>query len=103
MKKLMDLVTVTGELVKNGIEEFEHEGVEKIGGILVLRTADDSEHEINFSSTKYKKDENKNFTSEESYFYKKYLDAMNNLKDILSIVKKEKNPILFPLQTVHFQ
>lgn len=59
MKKLMDLVTVTGELVKNGIEEFEHEGVEKIGGILVLRTADDSEHEINFSSPKYKKDENK--------------------------------------------
>ena len=75
-------MTVTGKLVKNNIEEFEHEGVEKIGGSLVLRTADDSEHEINFSTPKYKKDENKNFTSEESYFYKKYLDAMNNLKDL---------------------
>lgn len=82
MKKLVNLVTVTGKLVKNNIEEFEHEGVEKIGGSLVLRTADDSEHEINFSTPKYKKDENKNFTSEESYFYKKYLDAMNNLKDL---------------------
>lgn len=82
MKKLVNLVTVTGKLVKNNIEEFEHEGVEKIGGSLVLRTADDSEHEINFSTPKYKKDENKNFTSEESYFYKKYLNAMNNLKDL---------------------
>lgn len=94
MKKLMDLVTVTGELVKNGIEEFEHEGVEKIGGILVLRTADDSEHEINFSSPKYKKDENKNFTSEESYFYKKYLDAMNNLKDLEHCKEGEKPDII---------
>lgn len=82
MKELKNLVTVTGKLVKNNIEEFEHEGVQKIGGSLVLRTADDSEHEINFSTTKYKKDENKNFTSEESYFYKQYFDAMNNLRDI---------------------
>ena len=82
MKELKNLVTVTGKLVKNNIEELTtKKGEEAIGGSLVLRTADDSEHEINFFAYKYKKDENKNFTSEESYFYKQYTDAMN-LKDI---------------------
>lgn len=83
MKELKNLVTVTGRLVKNNIEEFQtKKGEDAIGGSLVLRTADNSEHEINFFAYKYKKDENKNFTSEESYFYKQYTDAMNNLKDI---------------------
>lgn len=82
MKELKNLVTVTGKLVKNNIEEFTtRKGEDAIGGSLVLRTSDNSEHEINFFAYKYKKDENKNFTSEESYFYKQYTDAMN-LKDI---------------------
>lgn len=82
MKELKNLVTVTGKLVKNNIEEFTtKKGEEAIGGSLVLRTADNSEHEINFFAYKYKRDDNKNFTSEESYFYKQYKDAMN-LKDI---------------------
>lgn len=81
MKELKNLVTVTGKLVKNNIEEFTtKKGEEAIGGSLILRTADDSEHEVNFFAYKYKKDENKNFTSEESYFYKQYTDAMT-LKD----------------------
>lgn len=82
MKKLENKVIVTGKLVKNNIEEFEHEGVEKIGGSLVLRTSDKSEHEINFSTAKYKKDDNGNITNEESYFYKQYKDVSCNLKDI---------------------
>lgn len=83
MKELKNLVTVTGKLVKNNIEEFQTKaGEDAIGGSLVLRTADDSEHEVNFFAFKYKKDENKNFTTEESYFYKQYIDAKNNLKDI---------------------
>lgn len=83
MKELKNLVTVTGKLVKNNIEEFKTKsGDDAIGGSLILRTADSSEHEINFFAYKFKKDENKNFTSEESYFYKEYVDAMNNLKDI---------------------
>lgn len=49
MKELKNLVTVTGKLVKNNIEEFKtKKGVDAIGGSLVLRTADNSEHEINF-------------------------------------------------------
>nr|DAE28775.1 MAG TPA: hypothetical protein [virus sp. ctmTa7] len=82
MKELKNLVSIKGKLVKNTIEEFTtKKGEDAIGGSLTLRTADDSEHEVNFFAFKYKKDENKNFTSEESYFYKKYIDAMN-LKDI---------------------
>ena len=46
MKELKNLVTVTGKLVKNNIDEFTtKKGEEAIGGSLVLRTADDSEHE----------------------------------------------------------
>lgn len=83
MKELTNRVTVTGKLVKNDIEEFQtKKGEDAIGGSLVLRTADNSEHEIRFFAYKYKKDENKNFTTEESYFYQKYLDAKENLKDI---------------------
>ena len=83
MKELKNLVTVTGKLVKNNIEEFTTKsGNEAIGGSLTLRTADNSEHEINFFTNKYKKDEQKNFTSEESYFYKEYVNAMENLKDM---------------------
>lgn len=94
MKELKNLVTVTGKLVKNNIEEFTtKKGEEAIGGSLVLRTADDSEHEINFFAYKYKKDENKNFTSEESYFYKQYTDAMN-LKDIEHCTEGETPDII---------
>lgn len=83
MKELKNVVTVTGKLVKNNIEEFQtKKGEDAIGGSLVLRTSDNSEHEINLFAYKYKKDERKNFTSEESYFYKQYSDAKDNLKDI---------------------
>lgn len=94
MKELKNLVTVTGKLVKNNIEEYEYEGVEKIGGSLVLRTADMSEHEINFSTGKYKKDADGNLTQEESYFYKQYVDAMNNLKDIEHCAEGENPDII---------
>lgn len=83
MKELINKVIVTGKLVKNDISEFTtKKGEDAIGGSLVLRTTDNSEHEINLFAYKYKKDEHKQFTSEESYFYKQYSDAMNNLKDI---------------------
>lgn len=83
MKELTNRVTVTGKLVKNNIEEFKtKKGEDAIGGSLVLRTADNSEHEIRFYANKYKKDENKNFTTEENYFYQKYMEAKDNLKDI---------------------
>ena len=83
MKELINRVTIIGKLVKNNIEEFQtKKGEEAIGGSLILRTSDNSEHEIRFFAYKFKKDENKNFTTEESYFYQKYMDAKENLRDI---------------------
>ena len=62
MKELKNLVTITGKLVKNNIEEFTtNSGDEAIGGSLVLRTADDSEHEVNFFAFKFKRLERKQF------------------------------------------
>lgn len=96
MKELKNVVSVTGELVKKNLEEFvtKKDGNEAIGGSLVLRTADGSEHEIHFFANKYKKDENKNFTSEEGYFYKKYKDAMENLKDMEHCAEGERPDVI---------
>lgn len=95
MKELINKVTVTGLLVKNDISEFKtNAGDDAIGGSLILRTADSSEIEVRFFAYKYKKDENKKFTSEESYFYEKYMDAMTNLKDIEHCSGDEKPDIV---------
>lgn len=95
MKELTNRVTVTGKLVKNNIDEFQtKKGEDAIGGSLILRTADNSEHEIRFFAYKFKKDENKNFTSEESYFYQKYMDAKENLKDIVHCAEGENPDII---------
>ena len=95
MKEFINRITITGELVKNNLEEFKtKKGEEAIGGDLVLRTADGSEHQVNFFSYKYKKDENKNFTNEEAYFYTKYLEAKDNLKDIEHTFDGEKPDII---------
>jgi len=95
MKELKNLVTVTGKLVKNNIEEFTTaKGEDAIGGNLVLRTSDNSEHEINFFSFKYKRDKDKNFTTEEAYFYKHYMTAKDTLKDIEHCSEGEKPDII---------
>lgn len=95
MKELKNLVTVTGKLVENGLEEFTTKsGQEAIGGTIVLRTADGSEYNIDFYANKYKKDEQGNFTSEESYFYKQYVDAMENLKDIMHCAEGEESDVV---------
>ena len=80
MREFKNNVTITGVLVKNGIEEFTtKKGVEAIGGTLVIRTQDGSEHEVNVYANKYKKDSNGNETGETSYFYNKYVEAKENL------------------------
>src|SRR5690554_2627906 len=95
MKELINKVIITGELVKNNLDEFTtKKGEDAIGGELVLRTADGSEHEVNFFAFKYKKDENGNFTSETGYFYNKYLDAKDNLRDIEHTPDGEKPDII---------
>lgn len=83
MKEFINNVRVTGKLVKNTIEEFTTKnGVEAIGGSLILRTADNSEHEIRYYANKYKKDENKNVTDEVSKLYTTYLESKDLYKDI---------------------
>lgn len=95
MKELINKVIITGVLVKNELEEFKtKKGEDAIGGDLVLRTSDGSEHEVNFFAYKYKKDENGNFTSETGYFYDKYLDAKENLRDIEHTPDGEKPDII---------
>lgn len=63
-------------------------------GSLILRTADNSEHEVSFFTYKYKKDENRNFTSEEGFFYKAYKDAMETLVDMEHCVEGQKPDII---------
>ena len=84
MKELKNEVRITGQLVKNNLNEFiDKNGNDCIGGTLILRTADKSEHEIHFFAYKYSKDKiTKNFTSEKSYFYNQYINAKENLKDM---------------------
>jgi len=95
MKEFINKVTITGILVKNDLEEFTtKKGEDAIGGELVLRTADGSEHQVNFFSYKFKKDENKKFTEELAYFYTKYLEAKDNLKDIEHTSEGEKTDII---------
>lgn len=93
MKELINRVTITGQLVKNALEERTTKaGDEVISGSLTLRTADNSEHDVNFFAFKYKKDENKNFTSEESFFYKEYKDAIENLVDMEHCKEEGQTP-----------
>lgn len=95
MKELINRITITGELVKNDLDEFTtKKGEEAIGGELVLRTADGSEHQVNFFSFKYKKDASGNFTSETTYFYDKYLDAIETLRDITHCAEGERPDII---------
>lgn len=83
MKELTNSVRITGQLVKNTIMEGkDKKGNDAIKGDLIIRTADDSEHEVRFFTHTYKKDENRNFTQEKSYFYPIYKEAMETLKDI---------------------
>jgi len=96
LKQTINKVRITGELVKNGLEEFttKKSGKAAIGGSLVLRTADGSEHEVDFYSNKYKEDANGNVLSEERYFYKEYLKAMQELRDISKCTDGQKPDVI---------
>lgn len=83
MKELINKIKIAGKLVKKDIEEFiNKKGEDAIGGSLIIRTADGSEHEVNIYSNKYKKDENKHLTSETTYFYNEYTKIKDTYKDI---------------------
>lgn len=90
MREFKNVVTITGVLVKNGIEEFTtKKGVEAIGGELVIRTKDGSEHEVNVYANKYKKDSDGNETGELSYFFNKYYEAKENLVSLETAPEEE--------------
>ena len=83
MKKTINKVQITGELVKNTLKEFETKnGTEAISGEIILRTAVGSEHEISLYANKYKKDSNKQFTNEINKLYASYSNAIQNYKDL---------------------
>ena len=82
MRKFINEVTITGDLVKSELVEKtittkDGKQVEVITGSVYLRTADKSEFEVRLYTNKFKKD-----SSEETYFYKEYSKFM---EDMISI------------------
>jgi hypothetical protein len=99
MKECMNVVTLAGVLVKNGLEiKKVGEQDESIAGDIIIRTADGSEHEVNYFAYKYKKDKNdktgKTFTGEENAMYKGYLTAINEYKALDKVAEGEKADIV---------
>lgn len=77
IKTTMNTVMITGNLVKNGLDsKTDDNGNEYIGGSLILRSEDGSEHQVDYFSYKYKRDSDKKFTNEESGLYKGYVTIM---------------------------
>ena len=77
MREFINKVMVTGILVKNGLEFKSKDGRDYIGGDVVVRTADGSEHEIGLFSYKYKKD-----TTDISKLYTAYETIINDYKSL---------------------
>ena len=86
MEQTINNVNITGVLVKNGLEKKEGQKGEFIGGSLILRTDDKSEHEIRYIANKYKKDKEGNVTDEESGLYKGLETVIDEYKSL------ENNP-----------
>lgn len=86
MKETINNVTITGVLVKNGLEVKNlGQQDESIAGDLIIRTVDGSEHEVNYFAYKYKKDSNtKQFTNELNGMYKGYETAMAEYKSLVT-------------------
>ena len=87
MRQLINTIEITGTLVNCELEEITTKaGAKAIGGEMVLRTEDLSEHTVRLFSNKYKKDPNGDFTNELNFFYEKYtalseLTSLANMKD----------------------
>lgn len=86
MEQTINNVNITGVLVKNGLEKKEGQKGEFIGGTLVLRTDDKSEHEVKYIANRYKKDKEGNVTDVESGLYKGLETVIDEYKSL------ENNP-----------
>ena len=87
MRKFINEVTITGDLVKSELVEKtittkDGKQVEVITGSVYLRTADKSEFEVRLYTNKFKKD-----SSEETYFYKEYSKFMEDMISIETAVE----------------
>lgn len=87
MRKFINEVTITGDLVKSELVEKtittkDGKQVEVITGSIYLRTADKSEFEVRLCTNKFKKD-----SSEETYFYKEYSKFMEDMISIETAVE----------------
>ena len=87
MRKFLNEVTITGDLVKSELEEKtittkDGKQIEVITGSVYLRTADKSEFEVRLYTNKFKKD-----SSEETYFYKEYSKFMEDMISIETAVE----------------
>jgi hypothetical protein len=76
MKQTINKVNITGVLVKVGLEKKVGKKGEFIGGDLVLRTADGSEHEVSYYANRLTKD------GRESSLYKGLQTVMNEYKSL---------------------
>lgn len=90
IKTTMNTVMITGNLVKNGLDsKTDDNGNEYIGGSLILRSEDGSEHQADYFSYKYKRDSDKKFTNEESGLYKGYVTIMEEYKGMDALQEDE--------------
>lgn len=90
IKTTMNTVMITGDLVKNGLDsKTDDNGNEYIGGSLILRSEDGSEHQVDYFSYKYKRDSDKKFTNEESGLYKGYVTIMEEYKGMDALQEDE--------------
>lgn len=78
IKESVNKVSIVGTLVKNALE-IKNLGAENeaIAGKLILRTADTSEHEVNYYANKYKKEDGK-FTTQENKVFAGLETVMND-------------------------
>lgn len=91
IKTTINTVSIAGELVKNGLEVKNiNQEDEFIGGSLIIRTSDGSEHSVDYFSYRYKRDENKKFTNEESGLYKGYVTILEEYKGMDNLEPNEK-------------
>ena len=99
MKELLNNIRITGKLIEKESKEIiikngDRAGEEALSLNLILRTADDSEHEVKFFAYKYTRDENKQTTNELNYFYEQYMDVIDNFKDIKQCAEGENPDII---------
>ena len=77
IKQTINVVNVVGTLVKNGLEcKVNKDGKDYIGGSLVLRTDDCSEHQVDYYASKYTKE------GKESGLYKGLVTIMEQAVDL---------------------